>query len=246
MSGIPVYTTSPITTGSKASGITPQTSSTNPNPGAPTATATRSTSSYTPAQPGAAPVPGPTASAQRYTPLQPTPTVKTDSDGPPPPQPGAFPVPLNTGIPPPPKIGEKYQSQNPPPPQPAQQPYPPQMSIPPPNTAFGAQPPASSTGATTTSSSRYPVAIPAVEYGASRQSLEHPPGYHQNTNASELTSDQRRAQGANNSTGLGGTSENVGDIDAESIWNTAKQWASTAGSKISETEAEIWRRINKQ
>jgi hypothetical protein len=37
-----------------------------------------------------------------------------------------------------------------------------------------------------------------------------------------------------------------GGIDVENMWNTARQWASTAGTKIQETEAEIWRRINKQ
>lgn len=246
MSGIPVYISSPINVASKASGVTPQTSSTSSNPGTPT-TATASTPSYPPAQPGAAPVPAPTGSAQRYAPLQPTPTTKTDSDGPPPPQPGAFPVPLSTGIPPPPKAGETYQPPSAPqPPQSIPQPYPPQMAYSSPNPAFGSQPPASSTSSTTTASSTYPVAIPAGEYDAPRRSLEHPPGYQQNTYASELTSDQRRAQDSSNSTGLGNATASVGGIDTESIWNTAKQWASTAGKKISETEEEVWRRINKQ
>ena len=77
-----------------------------------------------------------------------------------------------------------------------------------------------------------------------RRSLEHPLGYQQNVYASEQTSNQRRAQEANMS-GIGAldTSENVGDMD---LLNTAKKWAQQAGEKISEAEAEVWRRINKE
>jgi len=246
MSGIPVYTSSPISAGAKAPGITPQTLSTSSNPGPPTTTSAANTS-YPPAQPGAAPVPAPTWSAQRYIPVQPTPTIKTNLDGPPPPQPGAFPVSLNKGIPSLASAGEKYQplsapSQS----QSMPQPYPPQMSIPPPTSAYGSKPPTSAASTTIGTPSTYPVPTSGGEYGAPRRSLEHPPGYQQNTYASEFTNDQRRAQASNSSTGLGGVSENVGGIDTENIWNTAKQWVSTAGSKIAETEAEVWRKINKQ
>lgn len=232
---------------SKASGISPQTSSTSSNPDRSATTTATTSSSYTPAQPGSAPFPGPTGYAQRYTPLQPTPTTNTEADdGPSPPQPGALPIPRSTGVAPPPKVGEKYKPPNPPTSQPIPQPYPSQMSIPPPGTPIGARPPASFTGPTTTASATYPVAIPATEYDAPRRSLEHPPGYQQNEYASELTSDQRRALEANNLTGLEDSSAGVGGINTENIWNTAKQWASTAGNRISETEAEIWRRINKE
>jgi hypothetical protein len=82
--------------------------------------------------------------------------------------------------------------------------------------------------------------------------LEHPPGYQQNVYASELTAEQKRVREANNTTSLralgGGheDSEKIGGIDAEGVWNAAKKWAQSAGEKISEAEAEVWRRINKE
>lgn len=237
MSGIQIYTSSPINP-SKASGATPQTASTSSSAGG-SATATgTTTATYPPTWPPAAAFPGPTSYAQQDSPLQPTPTTTTTaSDAPPPPQPGAFPTARNAA--PPLNVSEKYQPA--PASQPMPQPYPHQMAIPPPNTGFGTNPPASTTSVATTASTPYPVPIP-TRHGAPRQSFEHPPGYQQNTYASELTSDQRRAQDAHNdSTGLGGDSESAGGI-----FNTAKQWVSIAGNKISETESEIWRRINKE
>jgi hypothetical protein len=118
------------------------------------------------------------------------------------------------------------------------------MSIPAPSNTYGAQPPHSSTSTTNTASASYPVAIPAAEYEGPRRSLEHPPGYQQNTYASEPTSDQRLAQEANGSSGVMAGSE--GGLDADSVWNVAKKWAQTAGEKISEAEAEVWRKINKE
>jgi hypothetical protein len=251
MSGIPVYTQSPINA-SKATGTTPQTaapqgqtSPSAPKP-APAQTTTSSTSSYPPARPGAT-VPAPTTAAQRYVPHQPTPTTHGQAkEGPPPPQPGAVPIPPHRNqIPPPPKAGESYHA-----PQQTAAPasgvrqHPPQMSIPAPSNTYGAQPPHSSTSTTNTASASYPVAIPAAEYEGPRRSLEHPPGYQQNTYASEPTSDQRRAQEANGSSGVMAGSE--GGLDADSVWNVAKKWAQTAGEKISEAEAEVWRKINKE
>lgn len=122
------------------------------------------------------------------------------------------------------------------------------MAIPPPTSAYGAQPPTSSTSTSTTASSTYPAPLPNADYGAPRRSLEHPPGYQQNLYASELSSDQRRAQDAanNSSGGLGGYGgSEKGGIDAESMWNTASKWVTAAGNKLSETEEEIWRRINR-
>ncbi len=258
MSGIPVYTQSPIYGATKPSGTTPQTaapqaqpSPSAPNP-APATTTAISGSSYPPAQPGAAAIPAPTAAAQRYTPLQPTPTTQTQPVGPPAPIPGAVPTPTSrNAIPPPAKTGETYH----PPRQTATltqltsvpQTYPPQMSILPPTNAIGAQAPSASTSTTNNPSSSYPVALPSGEYGAPRRSLEHPPGYHQNVYASEQTSERRRAQEANNTSGFGGISaENAGGIDSDSMWNTAKNWAAKAGEKISEAEAEVWRKINEK
>ena len=250
MSGIPIYTQSPINA-SKASGVTPQTAtpqeqnSRNPIPATATSTST-STSAYPPAQPGAVPFPRPTATPNaQVPPLLPTPTTQVKDEGPPPPQPGAVPTPASrTTIDPPPKAGEKYRPQEtgtPAAPPARGQPY--QMGIPPP-TQHRAQPQGSSTSATNTAFASYPVAIPSAEIGAPRRSHEHPPNYQQNVYASELTSDQRNAQEANTS-GIGApdTSESVGGMD---FLNTAKKWAQHAGEKISEAEAEVWRRINKE
>ncbi len=170
MSGIPVYTSSPINA-VKAAAATPQTSvasqekaTTAPNPAPATTTGTAtSTSSYPPARPGAAAFPGPTpAVTPRYAPLHPTPTSQYSSEGPPAPQPGAIPIPSKATILPPPKAGESYHL----PQQTASststtntgvtQPYPAQMSIPPPTT-HGAQPPRSSTSTTGAASMSYPV-----------------------------------------------------------------------------------------
>jgi hypothetical protein len=247
MSGIPIYTASPINA-SKASGVTPQTAALQAQPPsrntAPATTTSTSSSSYPPAQPGAVSYPGPTPAPQvaHVSPLRPTPTTRVENKGPPPPQPGNVPTPLDRkNIPPPPKAGETYRPQETGtpvavPPTTGQQPY--QMGIPPPTQ--GAQPLRSSTNTTTTASASYPVAVSSEP----RRSLEHPLGYQQNVYASEQTSDQRRAQEANMSRiGALDTSENVGGID---LLNTAKKWAQQAGEKISEAEAEVWRRINKE
>ncbi len=192
-------------------------------------------------------MPAPTAAAQRYAPLQPTPTTNTDSE-PPAPQPGALPTPLNRStVPPPPKAGEIYQpQQTAAPTQTTAQGFPPQMAHPPPTATYGSQPPKSSTSTTSAPSGPYPVAIPSTEPGP-RRSLEHPPGYHQNVYASELTSDQRRAQEAqlaNDSSRDPGTGSAAG-FDSDGVWSTARKWAQQAGEKISEAEAEVWRKINK-
>lgn len=250
MTGIPVYTqTQAPINAAKAQTATshPQTAS-GLNQAPPSTTTQTPTSSYPPAQPGAAPPAPTTAAAQRYAPVQPTPTTKTDGDSPAAPRPGAVPTPLGmSSIPPPPKVGETYHrpQQTTAPTQPlAQSYYPPQMSIPPPTSAYAAQPPHASTATTTTPSGSYPASIP--EAGA-RRSLEHPPGYQQNVYASEMNSDQRRAQeAANYSSGTQDGKESMAGIDTENVWNTAKKWLGQAGEKISEAEAEVWRKINKQ
>lgn len=252
MTGIPVYTQAPINA-AKASGTSPQTttpsSQTASGPYQVLSTTTAApTSSYPPAQPGAAPFPAPTAAAvQHYTPVQPTPTTKTGAGLPAAPQPGAVPTPLGTSsFPPPPKVGEAYYppEQTAAPTQPLARPYPSQMSIPPPTNAYGGQPPHGSTATTTAPLGSYPASIPEV---GGKSSLEHPPGYHQNVYASEMTSDQRRAQEAANysSTSQDGK-DRIAGIDTESVWNTAKKWLGQAGDKISEAEAEVWRKINKE
>ncbi|KAH8595689.1 hypothetical protein B0O99DRAFT_152620 [Bisporella sp. PMI_857] len=236
MSGIPVYTASPINPNAvKASGVTPKTADTIPsNQGPPVAAATTTTTSntYPSARPGAA-APAPTA-ALRYAPVQPTPTTASTTasttPGPSPPQPGAVPIPPQSSILPPPKAGEKHEAQK----------VPPQMAIPPPTTAFAGQ--SSITSTSMTPSAAYPVRLPITGSDNPRRTLDHPPGYQQNVYAAEMTGEQRRtlenaSQADNGSNGV---------IDGEGIWSTAKQWAQTAGTKLQETEAEVWRRINKQ
>jgi len=236
MSGIPVYTSSPIRGPQTAppEGQIPDIRS-NIDAGR-TTTSASSTTPYPPARPGAS-VPAPTAAAglmHRNEPLHPTPTTKIDE--PAHPQPGAVPVPPNThasNIPPPPKTGETYH-----------QPYPPQMAISPPKQSFRTQSTTSS-APPKQPSNPYPVSLPVTGSGAeeTRRSLEHPPGYHQNIYASELTNSQRLAMesvNASDSTSGGGYE------DDEGVWSAAKKWAQTAGSKLSEAEQEVWKRINKE
>lgn len=237
MSGIPVYTSSPINA-AKASGTTPQTALPYSNPASVPATAiTTSSSSYAAAQPGAFAFPAPTGTAQRYAPpLQPTPTTKTDQGLPAAPQSGAAPVPTSRNVlPPPPKAGQTYQ-----PATPSQ--YPPQMNIPPPTSTYRGIPPSSTTSTSTTASMAYPIGLSSAE-AAPRGSLEHPPGYHQDIHASELTNEQMRMREANESAQDTGEGAGVG---AEGVWDRAKQWATTAGEKIQSAEAEVWRKVGKE
>ncbi|KAI0834799.1 hypothetical protein F5Y06DRAFT_277925 [Hypoxylon sp. FL0890] len=243
MAPIPVYTDSPITA-SKPSGVTPQTAQPSSN-SKPTATRTSPTSasqaSYPPAQPGAAPsLPTPTSAAsQAYMP--PRPTQTHNYDGPPRPQPGAVPVPstaTRTNIPPPPpRAGEEYQlPQQTPTGQPVAMPYPPQMSIPPPAVPY----PSQQRGTSTTSA---PPSVPSTQgptasSGPANYSLEHPPGYHQNANASELDRYQKSAMQHSESEGQ--------RDDSGGVWGAAKKWAQQTGEKIAAAENEVWKKINKE
>ncbi|KAJ8065455.1 hypothetical protein OCU04_006140 [Sclerotinia nivalis] len=146
--------------------------------------------------------------------------------------------------------------------------YPPQMIIPPPSIT---RTPLSSTmtmdaatAAQTESSYRtmHPQPVSVREaygqrtqqenegYGYERRSLEHlehPPGYVQNAYAAEMSSDQRRAmdvyEGQEGNGSHGGAS---GGGEEEGIWGSAKRWVGSAGSKLSEGEKEVWRRINEE
>lgn len=73
----------------------------------------------------------------------------------------------------------------------------------------------------------------------------HPPGYHQNTAAQEMSSAQRssleeqeRKEGVIASLGGDSASET-----AASYWNAVKGWASTAGEKLIETEETVWKKF---
>ncbi|KAI1406677.1 hypothetical protein F4819DRAFT_4007 [Hypoxylon fuscum] len=228
MAPIPVYTNSPIAA-SKASGVTPQTAQPQLQPSSASRPAEASASptspsqaSYPPAQPGAAPsLPTPTTTAQAY--------IPPNHDGPPPPQPGAVPVSSRapgTTIPPPPKVGEKYQPpQQTPSPQYMSMPYPQQMAVPSPTASYPSQ-----QRGTSTASVQGPTALSG--------SLQHPPGYHQNANASELDRYQRSAVQQNE---LEGQRE-----DSGGVWDSAKKWAQQTGEKIAAAENEVWKKINKE
>ena len=75
-------------------------------------------------------------------------------------------------------------------------------------------------------------------------------GYVQNTSALDFSADQRRAHEAQFSASTGGNEPDTSSstagfgVDADSIWNTTKSWAATAGKKLSEAEAEVWKRVN--
>ena len=72
--------------------------------------------------------------------------------------------------------------------------------------------------------------------------LDHPPGYHQNANASELNQyHQQAALGRNDSAGA--RADAAGE---EGLWGAAKKLAQGAGEKLATAEREVWERINKQ
>ncbi|CAJ2510053.1 Uu.00g059530.m01.CDS01 [Anthostomella pinea] len=229
---VPVYTDSPITAAAKPSGVTPQTAAPAGMPKQPAPTPTSATTtqqpSYPAAQPGAVPtLPTPTAAAQAYAPA---------SNGPAPPQPGAAPV----SIPPPPKAGEKYQPpQQTPAPQPATMPYPQQMSVPSPTATHPSQQRGTSTAAIP-QPSPFGAQLPVGLGGQDGQSLQHPPGYHQNANASELDRYQRSAIQQSEFDGK------TGEESEEGIWGTAKKWAQQTGEKLVTAEHEVWKKINKE
>ncbi|KAI0602871.1 hypothetical protein F4775DRAFT_587404 [Biscogniauxia sp. FL1348] len=228
MAPIPVYTDSPISA-AKPSGVTPKTDapaeqppSTAPRPTAASPTAPTQ-ASYPQARPGAAPsLPTP------------TPTYTATAADPAPPQPGPVPV----SVPPPPRVGEKYQH---PQPTPApQMPYPHQMSIPPPAASYPSQQHGTSTATAPPSLyGKQPSAGPGAGGGQDAQGHEHPPGYQQNANASELDSYQRSA--IRQSELEARTTD-----DSEGIWGAAKKLAQQTGEKLVAAENEVWKKINKE
>ncbi|KAH8205727.1 hypothetical protein TruAng_000003 [Truncatella angustata] len=243
MPPIPTYTDSPIAT--KASGVVPQTTSV-PAKDSEKVTATTTTTAaptsaqfYPQAKPGAVPsLPTATTTAQSrgaYIPLIPTQGVNSD-DRPPAPQPGAFPQPTKIHVPPPPKDGEKYvpSSATTSTPPSATVSYPLQMSIPPPTMAYPAQ--QSGTSSAVASGPTY-----GSQGGELGQNLQHPPGYHQDGNASELNRYQRTAMEQNDT-----TYHQQSEAEDDGVWNSAKKWAQATGEKLAAAETEVWKRINKE
>ncbi|TLD05001.1 uncharacterized protein PgNI_09519 [Pyricularia grisea] len=256
MPPIPIYSKSPINA-SKASGVTPQTAA----PGddskqqqsqGPAASATTNyiptkTSAYAATQPGATPtIPTATASIGS-SPYAPAHTAGLGSSASPPhPQPGAVPAPpggvaasaTGTGLPPPPKAGETYQPAPPAPATTAAPQYPPpQMSMAAPTNPYPQQQRGTST--TTGPPPAFGAAATTQLPRASVDDLSHPAGYHQNPNASSYAGQSRSHDYGD---GLGGTSH---DDQGEGVWDSAKKYMAVAGTKLSEAESEVWKRINK-
>jgi hypothetical protein len=69
--------------------------------------------------------------------------------------------------------------------------------------------------------------------------LSHPPGYQQDSFASEFNSAQRAAHNVSERNNTFDTGED------ESVWGTAKKWANAAGNSLAAAESEVWKRINK-
>ena len=183
-------------------------------------------------QPGAAPslpVPTATTASQPADHLSATPTTTfptTSSQSPPAPQPGAVPTPASTvpapgsqsSVPPPPRAGEA-----------------PSSSLPTTATATGA--PAVTTPAAFTQS-----------YAYHRPSHVHPVP---NSTSSPYSS-VYQSPGPSSSQGLplhgsssgGGGASSIFPDDEPGIMDTAKSWMQTAGAKLAEVEAEVWKRIN--
>ena len=147
---------------------------------------------------------------------------------------------MTATLPPPPKAGEPMPAIT----------MPAQMSVPPPQQNYTPthststySPPERAGGPTT-------INFGAVPAPTQTSVGSHPPGYHQNLNAQEMSSAQRASLDAEESRGsfahnleLGGDSSN--DLSAGSVWNTMKSYATFAGNKLAETEKEVWKRINK-
>lgn len=242
MPPIPVYTNSPVA--AKPAGPTPQTASDTSKeaerstvPATTTAAATTAQSGYPQARPGAAPsLPAATAATQQHAYI-PTPTTGFQQrDGPAAPQPGAFPQAPKTHLPPPPKDGVKYTpaSVTTSPPS-AAAPYPHQMSIPPPTMAYQAQ------QSGTSSAAGLGQMYSSQSTTVGNQNLQHPPGYHQDANASEPDRFQRAALNRNDS-----DYQQQGAEDEGGVWGTAKKWAQATGEKLAAAETEVWKRINKE
>ncbi|EME88104.1 uncharacterized protein MYCFIDRAFT_62671 [Pseudocercospora fijiensis CIRAD86] len=214
-----------------------------------------STTAYPPAQPGAAAAaPAPTTYIPNAQPNPtPTRTAMRAGNSPPPPAPGAVPVPPGhnatvtapSTLPPPPKAGETAALKQSHITQP-----PPQMIIPPPQSNY-----APVHGTTPTTQTQARDGPTTINFGAApapqTSAGSHPPGYHQDTNAQELSSaarasldqHERRESFANNLGFGGGDSAND---TAANVWNTVKGWANTAGNSLAEAEKQVWERINKK
>lgn len=72
--------------------------------------------------------------------------------------------------------------------------------------------------------------------GESAPSLSHPPGYHQNDNASGFGRYQRSPMEQQRET----------DDSGDGIWGAAKKLAQQTGERLAAAESEVWKKINKE
>ncbi|OQD75140.1 hypothetical protein PENDEC_c008G00657 [Penicillium decumbens] len=179
-----------------------------------------------PAQPGAAPnLPAPTAGTTQPGNLTATPTTTfptaTSTQSPPPPQPGTVPQTsppaVHSPVPPPPKAGEAKTPSQPPAPAPAP-------------------------------ASQHPTPF-------FKQSYSYQPSHPSipNSTSSPYSSVHQTHAGASSSRSSGlplhsdsGGGGGANDIfqDEPSFMSTAKSWIQSAGAKLADVEAEVWKRIN--
>lgn len=220
----------------------------------PAATTTAPPPSIPTAQPGSMPpVPAPTAvPAPDQQTLLPTKTTidPISTTSPPPPQPGAQPAPLQSTdastssttspqhqvhdlpptIPPPPKAGDA-----PPNPQPGLLPTP---------TGPGAS------GPLATPPKNTPGTASTYSYNTSYNTPPFPqhPQHPNSTSTPYASVYQAPTPGSSlplhHHTGSTAMVDSDADGAGSSLFDSAKSWASSAGSKLAEVEAEVWRRIN--
>lgn len=266
MPPIPVHTTSPINSNlpSHAAGASPSTAPSRDAPSTPAENealpmTTASSQFSHPARPGAPAVPQPTGTVSgthnnRFNPTHTTslPSQATrTSNSPPPPQPGAAPslytqpAPKTSASQPPRPLDAPQLTSSAALPTPA-----PSQTIPLPTHH---QPPSVYTP---------PRSIPPSSVTSTYpqpQNLTHPPGYLQDTHASftdrpaELTQPYGDLTNSSSSRTVGGLSDgdprlgsSLGADNENQVLNTAFAWAKAAGKKLSETEEQIWKRINRE
>ncbi|KAJ5183439.1 hypothetical protein N7492_001055 [Penicillium capsulatum] len=247
-SGIPTYTSAPLNSNeeesTKATTAQPEPATSieaattaPPLPPNTSATATAPSFSSIPAtaqptaEPGAAPsLPVPTATTSGSANLTATPTstlpTSSSSLSPPAPQPGAAPTPgavnqeavAHQSVPPPPKVGESVAS-----------------SLP--------------VTATATAGAAAPAPAPFTQSYA----YQRPSQAHAVPNSSSFYSSVYQSPGPSssqalplhgNSHGGGGASSIFPDEDEPGLMTSAKSWMQSAGTKLAEVEAEVWKRIN--
>ncbi|KAJ5746434.1 hypothetical protein N7520_011616 [Penicillium odoratum] len=239
-SGIPTYNSAPLNSNKKeeTTAANPQPEpataiessiTTAPQPATTSATATATAPSYSPVyataheppQPAAvASLPTPTAAPQLGN-LTATPTTKiasTTSQSPPAPQPGALPTPTGT------------TSTGP--------------SVPPPPKAGEmVSPPAPQPGATQTFTNSYAYQRhPSGSHGSIPNSTSSP--YSAVYPESSMGASRTQGLPTHYGSSSGGGADSIFPDDEPGLMNTAKGWMQSAGEKLAEVEAEVWKRIN--